>query len=366
MHRILFVTYGDLSHASSRIRALEYKNRFENEGWATYWVKRRPFSNPGLPLVIQAFRVFIYKRTFTFRFFLHLFQLISNAKSPVDNESRLFIYFQKEFLKPIWLGIVTKLKRVQIVYDIDDAIHLEMNQRERRAFKHFLNTCDVLICSTTYLSRSLLQEIDITSRYIILPTPVNTKFEQGVSMLETPYVLGWIGSPSTQNNLDLVFEALRGYEFSNIMVELCGVNDIVIPTELEGLVCTRKWSLENQDLLLSRMDYGLAPLKDSDWNQQKGGYKINLYSANGKPTLGSPVGVNLDMMKSMGSYICSDISEWRKTLKMLDKHELRAEYYKKATGAFEYASKNMSYSVTYRLLKSQLETMESEYYDGNE
>lgn len=366
MHRILFVTYGDLSHASSRIRALEYKNRFENEGWVAQWIKRRPFSNPGLPLVIQALRVFIYKRTFTFRFFLHLFQLSRSAKSQVDNESRLIIYFQKEFLRPIWLGLVTKLRRVYIVFDIDDAIHLEMSHRKKSAFKHFLDTCDILICSTSYLTRSLLQEIDITSRFIILPTPVNTQFEQGVSTLETPYVLGWIGSPSTQNNLDLVFEALRGNSFSNIKVELCGVNEILIPTELKGLVFTRKWSLENQDLLLKEMDYGLAPLKDSDWNQQKGGYKINLYSANGKPTVGSPVGVNLDIMKSMDSYICSDISEWRKTLKMLENHELRAEYNRKSTSALEYATNHLSYSVTYRLLKSQLESMDSKYYDSNE
>ena len=363
MHRILFVTYGDWSHASSRTRALEYKNIFESWGWKAQWVKRRPFSNSYYPSSIQAFRIFVYKRTFAFRFLLHLLLLTIIKFLQRDSEGQLILYFQKEIVSPNWLKVFCRIHQLQVVYDIDDAIHLEMDQEKTVVFSGFLNACNLVICSTPYLAKSLLNHTHSTPNIILVPTPVKVHPRNGHCLVSSPYVLGWIGSPSTQDNLDIVFEALSQLKTSNLKVELCGVKDLLIPAELGGFVTIRNWTLKNQQELLNQMDYGLAPLKESDWNNQKGGYKINLYSANGIPTIGSPVGVNRDLMEGMGSYICEEVEDWKKTLRMLDQHELKPAYESKAKYAFEYASNKLSYHYTSHLLKAEFEKLSPKNYE---
>ena len=51
----------------------------------------------------------------------------------------------------------------------------------------------------------------------------------------------------------------------------------------------KEWSLNSESDTLNEIDYGLAPLEKTRWNEGKGGYKINLYMSKGIPVLASPI-----------------------------------------------------------------------------
>jgi glycosyltransferase involved in cell wall biosynthesis len=47
---------------------------------------------------------------------------------------------------------------------------------------------------------------------------------------------------------------------------------------------------------LGRIDIGIMPLSNDEWSRMKGGYKLYLYMAAGKPAVASPYGINADIV----------------------------------------------------------------------
>jgi glycosyltransferase involved in cell wall biosynthesis len=73
------------------------------------------------------------------------------------------------------------------------------------------------------------------------------------------------------------------------------------------------WSLEAEAAALARMDIGLMPLPDIEWNRGKCGYKALQYMAAGVPVVADDVGVARELVGE-GGVVGED---WTETLRTL-------------------------------------------------
>ena len=60
------------------------------------------------------------------------------------------------------------------------------------------------------------------------------------------------------------------------------------------------------------------PLDDSIWTNGKGGYKLIQYGAAGLPSIGSPVGINKEIIiHNKTGLLANSADEWKKYLELL-------------------------------------------------
>jgi glycosyltransferase involved in cell wall biosynthesis len=121
--------------------------------------------------------------------------------------------------------------------------------------------------------------------------------------------IGWIGSKWTSKYLSIVEPVIsRLSERYKLRLLLVGASDsLMFKCETERV----KWSLEDEPLQLQKMDIGIMPLFDSEFEQAKGGFKLFQYMAAGKPVLASPVGINTDIViHGVNGFLCADENDW--------------------------------------------------------
>jgi glycosyltransferase involved in cell wall biosynthesis len=106
-----------------------------------------------------------------------------------------------------------------------------------------------------------------------------------------PPVIGWMGSPSTADALDVIAPALaRVCAAGRARVVLVGVTPgrRAWPFPCEE----RPWVDGREAADIAGFDIGIMPLADEPWSRGKCGYKLVQYLACGRPAVASPVGVN--------------------------------------------------------------------------
>ncbi len=258
---------------------------------------------------------------------------------------------QKEILPPDVLSYLQS-QGIRVYYDIDDAIFLDYTEtNEKRQFVEFLERVEHVFVSTRYLN----EQLEGSYNGSLLPTPVHMQPEVWKSKKgSTPLVFGWIGSPSTEDNLDLVIpifdELSKSFDFN---VKLLGVANPSKYARYKWCEAV-KWLLPREVEWLKIMDYGLAPLKDSVWNQGKGGYKINLYMSAGIPVLTSPIGINKDLVKhQVNGELCASAEDWKNSLTRLLNNELN--YFSLSEAAYTECNRRYSYEACFQHLWTVLD-----------
>ena len=130
-----------------------------------------------------------------------------------------------------------------------------------------------------------------------------------------PWVVGWIGSPSTVKYLDLVAPVLTALaaEFP-IVLRVVGA-----PFSWPGLqVDCRPWNEASEVAEILDFDVGVMPLLDSPWERGKCGYKLIQYMACERPVVASPVGANRDIVQhECNGFLPEDPSQWAMALRRL-------------------------------------------------
>ena len=132
----------------------------------------------------------------------------------------------------------------------------------------------------------------------------------------------WIGSPSTVKYLELIKKPLfEAYNKSPFVLHVIGAHFEFPEIQVE----LKAWSLESEVIDISECDIGIMPLKDSDWERGKCGYKLIQYMACGLPVIASPIGVNKKIItKDLNGYLASNDQEWAESLiDLLRDFELR-------------------------------------------
>ncbi|MDF1583973.1 MAG: glycosyltransferase family 4 protein [Methyloprofundus sp.] len=157
-------------------------------------------------------------------------------------------------------------------------------------------------------------------RVELVPTVVDaTRYSPNEPQSSARPVIGWIGSPSTQNYVADIAQVLtmlcQKYDARLLLVGA----SVDIATEFPNInVKVAHWCEDSEAELIAQMDIGIMPLPNGPWEKGKCGYKLIQYMACGIPVVASPVGVNVDIVgESQCGLLADNIAEWEDALAQL-------------------------------------------------
>lgn len=291
--KILLITDGNVDHSSSRIRALQYIPYLESEGFKIKWLPRIPPKslNTGFHRILFALK----KRISLLRIFISI--LSGNYQ----------ILFVQRFFVPKWLLWFCKRKQKNIVFDFDDAIYISrIDNRAGKKTISMIKKADLVITSCGVLN-------DYSKKFnknsIIITSAVDTNSIRPGNKKNKLFTVGWIGSEWTSKYLSVlepVFNDLsKKYKFRILLVG--AKKSVNFNCETKHV----KWSLENENKYLNKMDIGIMPLFNNEFEKAKGGYKLFQYMSAGKPVLASPVGINKEIvLQGETGFLCESENDW--------------------------------------------------------
>ena len=228
------------------------------------------------------------------------------------------------------------------VFDFDDAIMLRstsplanMVVNPRNKAIRMLAAADQVIAGNAWLAEWASQ---FAKDVVVIPSCVDTDryLVKSSFAIEGVPRLVWVGSRATERYLESIAQALA------VVHRETGATLTVIsspqPSHLDQLPFVRRipWSAHEQ-FHLGDFDVALSPLNSGAWENGKCGYKTIQYGASALPIVGSPFGVNAEMIPKFGGLEARDAAEWVAALIDLISApaEDRAESGRKARSATE-------------------------------
>ncbi len=303
---------------SNRFRVEQYLPHLEAEGIG---YSLRPFASSEFYRILYQPGRFYSKVYFFIKSSLRrLIDLFSVFKCDL-----VFVHREAfPFGPPFFEMLSAKFFNKPLVYDFDDAIFLPERSQANRAVFFLKNPAKVariigfsrqVIVGNNYLREYAEQ---FNKNTTVIPTPIDTgKYKPFDSSNSDRIVIGWIGSHSTAEyllELEDVFQKLKK-ENPNIVIRLVGAE--IYKEQLPGVEC-RPWRLEDEMEELNDFSIGLMPMPDSPWTKGKCAFKLLLYMSKGIPTICSPVGMNLEVVKDgENGFFASSPQEWMEKIETL-------------------------------------------------
>ncbi len=286
----VFTLYSEKG-ASSRYRAYIFKNKLDQNfdvEWHPFWNDEyaTQYMHNKKKYIIQIGLQYIGA------FIKRVYQLIFLAPK-CD-----IVFIQKGLFPKTRITLLNKLKRsnTRIVFDVDDAIYVDAksDSSDIIALK-----ADCVICGNQNL-KSYYSSFN--GNCIVLPTIENT-FEYEPYWTDTfkNKVIGWIGSKTTIDNFDLVIDALNEITKKHPEVNVAIISNTALDyTDRIKNSYLVPWKQETYIEEISKFTIGIMPLKDNEINRGKCGFKLIQYLNMKKPVIGSPVGVNCEIIEGNG------------------------------------------------------------------
>lgn len=293
----VFTLYSDKG-ASSQFRTYIYKNALEHDfdvRWFYFWNEK------------YVTKYMVNKRKYLIQIFAQY--VISTIKRTLQ---LLFIaphcnvlYIQKTCFPKLKILMLKHLKnKVRIVFDVDDAVYLSKGDNSDR----IAAVSNAVICGNENLKEHYSH---INKQCYVIPTVENTNVY--VPFWKDTFdqkSIGWIGSKATLDNLDLIVDPIN-----NVIQKHPEVKFYIISND-PGDYIKRianavfiPWKKETYIEELSKFTIGIMPLKDTDYNRGKCGFKLIQYLNMRKPVIGSPVGVNRNIIFGNGLLV-EDEKQW--------------------------------------------------------
>lgn len=216
------------------------------------------------------------------------------------------VWVQQDFFPwvPHLLESRLRPQRVPFVLDIDDAFFHRYDAHRNPVVRAVLGKkldramadAALVIAGNRYLAE---RATGAGAHWVeILPTVVDLRAYESAAVPvrpDTPCTIVWIGSPTTAVYLRTIGRALRTVQ------ERIGAHIRVIGAppdfSLEGVrLDLRPWNESAEIPELLGADIGIMPLLDTPWERGKCGFKLIQYMAAGLPVVGSPVGVNEEII----------------------------------------------------------------------
>jgi glycosyltransferase involved in cell wall biosynthesis len=236
------------------------------------------------------------------------------------------VWVEKELLP--WFPAIfeTLLQKLHTPYvvDYDDAVfhryEMHSNFLVRTLLKHkidhVMRHASLVIVGNEYLADRAIKAGARNVEY--LPSVVDvSQYKVTDSGSDSPFRIGWIGSPVTAPYLALIQEAMRELSReSDVRLVLIGAGDFQpfphVPTTI------LPWSEDIERRLSQEFDVGIMPLMDGPFERGKCGYKLVQYMASALPVIASPVGVNQQIVEpQVNGYLAHTSTDWLTALREL-------------------------------------------------
>jgi glycosyltransferase involved in cell wall biosynthesis len=240
------------------------------------------------------------------------------------------VWVEKEALPwvPAWFELMSYRLRIPLVVDYDDALFHRYDQHYRwlvrlllgKKIDRVMRRATLVIAGNQYLAQRALSAG--ATRIKIIPSVVDLdRYPPSSLPCNRIFTIGWIGSPSTARYLREIQPALREIcQDGSARVIAIGANGIDLP----GIPLTIKtWSEATEVQELQTFDVGIMPLPDTPWERGKCGLKLIQYMACSRPVVGSPVGVNSQIItEGANGFLPRTQEEWVQALQKLQHDRL--------------------------------------------
>ena len=229
------------------------------------------------------------------------------------------LWIEKELLPlfPAGFEALLQLFKIPYVVDYDDAVfhRYEMHSNIlirvflKHKIDHVMRHAALVIAGNEYLAdRAMLAS---AQKVELLPSVVDvSRYVLKVHTTGRAFEVGWIGSPVTVPNLDLIRGALNIlHREVRFRIALIGAEDA---NPFPEIPTTRlPWSEEGELTIGQKFDIGVMPLIDGPFERGKCGYKLIQYMAGGIPIIASPVGVNRQIVEpNINGYLAESTEDW--------------------------------------------------------
>ena len=236
------------------------------------------------------------------------------------------LWVEKELLPwfpAIFENLLLKLHRPYVV-DYDDAVFHRYDMHSNFIIRtllehkidHVMRHAGLVIVGNEYLADRAQKAGARKVEY--LPSVVDvSQYEINGSSSDTPFRIGWIGSPVTAPYLALIQEAMSELSReSDVQLVLIGAGNFQpfshVPTKV------LPWSEDIERRLRQEFDVGIMPLVDGPFERGKCGYKLIQYMASALPVIASPVGVNQQIVEpQVNGYLAQTSTDWLMALREL-------------------------------------------------
>lgn len=275
----------------------------------------------------------------------------------------IYIYSEAALLGPAVFERLIRWADVPIVFDFDDAIFLPYTYVSPangylRLLKFPTKTRAICrLASHVIVGNSYLADYArrVSESVTVIPSTINTDQYTPVEKGPTPDppVIGWTGSYSTLQYLDMLRGTLRKLaQRERFKLRVIGPADY----RIEGVnVEAVPWDPRTEVEDLRPVDVGIMPMRDDHWTRGKCGMKALQYMGLGLPVVCSPVGANRTIVKDgYNGFLAGGEDEWIDRLtRLLRSASLRRQMGKAAreTVAAEYSAA-VQVPHVYKVLRS--------------
>lgn len=252
---------------------------------------------------------------------------------------------------------------IKYIVDYDDAIFHQYDNSNNKIIKLFLSNkiakvmkySRLVVAGNRYLSSYATKA---GAKATVVPTVIDLeKYDKVVASKKDnkEVVIGWIGSPSTSKYLtfleDVFIELSQKY---SIKVHIIGSTVSPFKNFNAKLI---KWSEDSEIEEMKKFDIGIMPLFDSPWERGKCGFKLIQYMGCSLPVVGSPVGVNSEIVDDgKNGFLVTSEEEWKNSLELLiQEQQLRGQFGKE--GRNKVAQNYSKNAVQNKLLKLYMEAI---------
>jgi len=320
--KILFLAAYSNLVAASRIKVYQFFPLLEEKGIKCkaicftpsflYRIRLASATNKGLLLAY-------YPLNYAIRFFKTILAILMAPSFD--------IVFVQEPIIPFGLEKILKLVNNNIIFQFTDAVFLESQTGDNFLEKIRLKTLSKYCRRMASVAKCCLVENDYNKDAVLkicpcvdkITGPIDTDryFLKRKEKKDDKIIIGWIGSPFTTKYLYIIEDALK--EISKkykIVLRLVGARKdfkiLEVPCEMKN------WTIDTEVSWLQTFDIGIMPLIDDEWTKGKAGYKLLQYMAMGIPSVVSPVGFNIEIVKDgFNGFLAGNKSEWVEKLSTL-------------------------------------------------
>jgi glycosyltransferase involved in cell wall biosynthesis len=243
------------------------------------------------------------------------------------------VWIEKEIFPwlPAWVESFLCLQRIPYVVDYDDAqfhrYDLHPNNLVRKLLSKkipsVMRNSAITIAGNDYLAEHARRAG--ARQVLCIPTVIDlNRYAKMNRKMNGTFIIGWIGSPSTEKYLSLIEESLEAVcKTGNVKIVLVGARKELskqVPSEL------KTWSEETEGEIVRTFDVGIMPLDDTPWERGKCGYKLIQYMASSIPVVASPVGINTQIVEhGINGFLAKTRAEWISALIRIKENKLLRE-----------------------------------------